>query len=236
MILRMSKFILYLDTLSQPCRAVNLFLLANNVPFETKIVNLAKGEQLSKEFSEINPFQKVPVLEHNGFVLTESVAILRYLCREINVADHWYPKDSINQAKVDEYMEWQHANTRYNCAMYFQEKYLKPLLLGKPSNEKLVKMYFDGMEKTCDNLVTVWLKNKSFLCGNEISVADLLGACELEQPRMAGYDPRDGRPVLRDWLDRVRSMLQPHYDTVHGRLNKVCSKYGGKPLVVESKL
>lgn len=232
----MSKFKLYLDTLSQPCRAVNLFFLINKIPFESKVVNLAKGEQFSQEFREINPFQKVPVLERNGFILTESVAILRYLCRENNVADHWYPKDSITRAKVDEYMEWQHANTRYYCAMYFQQKYLKPILSGEPPNEKLVKKYFNGMEKTCDTLTTVWLKNKPYLCGNEISIADLLGACELEQPRMAGYDPRDGRPVLRDWLERVRLTLQPHYDTVHERVNKVCTKYGGKLPIAASKL
>lgn len=36
--------------------------------------------------------------------------------------DHWYPKDSRAQARVDEYLEWQHANTRLSCAMYFQHK------------------------------------------------------------------------------------------------------------------
>lgn len=51
-----------------------------------------------------------------------SVAILRYLCREKNVPDHWYPKDSKQQAKVDEYLEWQHLDTRLNCSMYFQHK------------------------------------------------------------------------------------------------------------------
>ena len=53
---------------------------------------------------------------------------------------------------------------------------------------------------------------------------------------MAGYDPRDGRPVLRDWLERVRLTLQPHYDTVHERVNKVCTKYGGKLPIAASKL
>lgn len=51
-----------------------------------------------------------------------SVAILRYLCREHSVDDHWYPKDSKAQARVDEYLEWQHLNTRLFCAMYFQHK------------------------------------------------------------------------------------------------------------------
>lgn len=53
-----------------------------------------------------------------------SVAILRYLCQRYpdHVADHWYPKDLQKQARVDTYMEWQHANTRLPCAMFFQHK------------------------------------------------------------------------------------------------------------------
>lgn len=51
-----------------------------------------------------------------------SVAILRYLCRKYNVADHWYPKDSQKQARVDEYLEWQHHNTRAHCTEYFRHK------------------------------------------------------------------------------------------------------------------
>jgi len=38
------------------------------------------------------------------------------------VADHWYPKDSVKQAQVDEYLEWQHTNTRADCALYYLHK------------------------------------------------------------------------------------------------------------------
>ena len=41
---------------------------------------------------------------------------------EGQVPEHWYPKDIKIQAKVDQYMEWQHINTRASCAMYFQHK------------------------------------------------------------------------------------------------------------------
>jgi glutathione S-transferase len=53
-----------------------------------------------------------------------SVAILRYLSKTRQIADHWYPADIKLQAKVDEYLEWQHTNTRIFCAMYFQHKVL----------------------------------------------------------------------------------------------------------------
>ena len=87
-------------------------------------------------------------MKDGDFVLTESVAMLRYLAREkqvefvlgppaphfinwmssshdlgvhivhlmtldvVQVADHWYPKESQAQARVDEYLEWQHLGTR----------------------------------------------------------------------------------------------------------------------------
>ncbi|CAG2068140.1 unnamed protein product, partial [Timema podura] len=113
---------LYYDILSQPSRAVMLFLLGNKIPFERKEINLKYGDHQSEEFGRLNPFRKVPVIVDGNFPLTESVAILRYLCREKNVTDHWYPRDSKLQAKVDEYLEWQHLDTRLNCSTYFLNK------------------------------------------------------------------------------------------------------------------
>lgn len=57
-------------------------------------------------------------------VIFNSIAILRYICRTYKVADHWYPKDSMKQARVDEYLEWQHLNTRADCALYYLHKVL----------------------------------------------------------------------------------------------------------------
>uniref|UniRef100_T1HYL8 GST N-terminal domain-containing protein n=1 Tax=Rhodnius prolixus TaxID=13249 RepID=T1HYL8_RHOPR len=99
----MSKLKLYLDTLSQPCRSLLIFLENTKIPYEPIVVRLGKGEQNSPEFLKVNPLHQVPVIDDNGFILRESVAILRYLCREKkNVADHWYPNDSKKQAKVDD--------------------------------------------------------------------------------------------------------------------------------------
>jgi len=34
---------------------------------------------------------------------------------------------------------------------------------------------------TLDLIDNVWLKNKTFLSGNEISISDIVGICEIEQ-------------------------------------------------------
>uniref|UniRef100_A0A8C9TSC9 Glutathione S-transferase theta 2 n=1 Tax=Scleropages formosus TaxID=113540 RepID=A0A8C9TSC9_SCLFO len=61
----------YLDLLSQPCRAVHIFLSHNKIPHKLRIVALRKGEHKTPEFTKLNPMQQVPVMVDKGFVLTE---------------------------------------------------------------------------------------------------------------------------------------------------------------------
>jgi glutathione S-transferase len=148
-----------------------------------------------------------------------------------NIAEHWYPKDIRARALVDEYLEWQHNNTRITCAMYFQSKWLIPLMSGKPPKEAMVSMFQGRMEQTLDLLENVWLESseKAFLTTNEISFADILAACELEQPKIADYDPFAGRPRLTSWYQRVRELTNPFYDEAHNVLNKIVNSNKKKP-------
>lgn len=45
---------------------------------------------------------------------------------------------------------------------------------------------------------------------------------------MVGFDPKEGRPKMAAWMERVRSGLSPHYDDGHVIVNKVIAKYGAK--------
>ncbi|XP_020282042.1 glutathione S-transferase theta-3-like [Pseudomyrmex gracilis] len=212
---------LYYDLFSQPSRALYIFFKMCNIPFEEQIVNLTKLEQYTPKFEAINSFKKVPVIEHNGFKLIESVAIVRYICREFKVDDKWYPQDSKHQAKVDEYLEWQHLNTRLFCATYFLTKFLNPLMRGTPPKPEKVAEAEKRMNDCLDIIETIWLKDKPYLVGNTISVADIFGVCELEQTRLAGYDPKKERPHLTAWMERIARETSPHYENAHKYLNKL---------------
>lgn len=144
------------------------------------------GEHLTDDYFEnINRFKKIPCINDNGFKLAESVAIFRYLTRENEnaVADHWYPRDSKARARVDEYLAWQHLNTRIHCSAYFWLKWVLPKLKGKVISESRLAQAKIEMEATLDVIENVWLKPKEqkFIAGDKISIADLLAACELEQ-------------------------------------------------------
>lgn len=101
--------------------------------------------------------------------------------------DKWYPSDMKKRAAIDEYLEWQHHNTRLTCALYFQMKWLKPLITGKQPDPKELEKTKKHMENTLDMIENIWLDRTKFLAGNEITVADIFGACEIEQPSMYSY-------------------------------------------------
>jgi glutathione S-transferase len=147
------------------------------------------------------------------------------------IADNWYPRDLKTRALVDEYLEYQHNSVRLPCAMYFQSKFLIPKFSGKPVNEERVKSFKKQMEKSLDSLEDVWLASgtdKKFLATKEISFADILAACELEQPKMAGYETFKDRPRLTEWYERVKELTNPYYDEAHVIVNKVIQKNKSK--------
>ena len=46
---------------------------------------------------------------------------MRYITNTHSLDENWYPKeDPMAQQKVEEYLHWQHINTRAMCAKYFQ--------------------------------------------------------------------------------------------------------------------
>ena len=54
----------------------------------------------------------------------------------------------------------------------------------KPVDPVAVDKAFQAMQSTLKQMEEIWLDGgkKKFLIGDEITVADLLGVCELEQP------------------------------------------------------
>lgn len=215
---------LYNDLLSQPSRALYIFFKVCKIPFESKTINLGKMQHLTEDYQKIHPFQQVPAIDHNGFKVFESIAILRYITREFDIPDHWYPKDSKSQAKVDEYLEWQHFNTRLHCASYFRQKYLIPRITGQPVVPEKIVPYEQRLIKCLNDLENIWLNNTPYLAGSEISIADIFGSCEVEQVRIAGFNPHEGRSRLTAWMKRVADETSPHYQEAHTFLNKLVKK------------
>ena len=71
---------LYMHPVSMTSRPVRLFIAENKLDVEEQIVDLMTGEHLKEPYAGMNPNKLVPMLvEDDGFQLTESSAILKYL-------------------------------------------------------------------------------------------------------------------------------------------------------------
>ncbi|XP_034832380.1 glutathione S-transferase theta-1-like [Maniola hyperantus] len=216
---------LYIDLLSQPSRALFILLKTAKCDFEKKLVDLRKGAHYTDEFTAINRFQKVPVIDHNGFILTESVAIIKYLSRENLIPNSLFPKESKSQARVDEFLEWQHIGLRIHCAMYFRVKVIDPKFTGKAPSAKTLMGFEKRMISSLKAFEMHWLQNGTeFIAGDSITVADLLAACELEQPRAAGYDAAENFKDISTWWNKVRNHFNPYYDEAHAVINSLIEK------------
>ncbi|XP_006901484.1 PREDICTED: glutathione S-transferase theta-2-like isoform X3 [Elephantulus edwardii] len=198
---------LYLDLLSQPCRAVYIFARRNRIPFELRPVDLLKGQHLSDAFAKVNPLKMVPALKDEDFTLTESVAILLYLARKYKVPDHWYPQDPQACARVDEYLAWQHTNLRRNCLRALWHKVMIPNFLGESVPPETLAATLAELNVSLQLLEDTFLKNQAFLAGPHISLADLMALTELMHPVGAGCQVFEGRPKLAAWRQHVEAAV-----------------------------
>uniref|UniRef100_A0A8C5YEE6 glutathione transferase n=1 Tax=Microcebus murinus TaxID=30608 RepID=A0A8C5YEE6_MICMU len=198
---------LYLDLLSQPCRAVYIFAKKNGIPFELRTVELLRGQHLSDAFAQVNPLKKVPALKDGDFTLTESVAILLYLARKYEAPDHWYPQDLQGRARVDEYLAWQHTALRRNCLRALWHKVMLPVFLGEPVSPQMLAATLAELDETLQLLENKFLQNKAFLAGPQISLADLVAITELMHPVGAGCQVFESRPKLAAWRQRVEAAV-----------------------------
>ncbi|XP_061672265.1 glutathione S-transferase theta-1a [Syngnathoides biaculeatus] len=197
---------LYLDLRSQPCRSLFMFAKANAIPFQFKLVDLAKGEQYGEEFGKISPIRKVPVMKDGDFVLTESVAILQYLVEKHAsfLADHWYPADLRQRARVNEYLSWQQMNLRAHGSKVFLLKNMYPVVMGQEVPEDKMSSAVEELTQAVDILENYFLGESLFLCGASISLADVVAMAEIMQPVSSGVDVFSTRPKLSAWRERVK--------------------------------
>nr|XP_020450942.1 glutathione S-transferase theta-1-like isoform X2 [Monopterus albus] len=217
---------LYLDLLSPPCRAVFLFPKVVGIPFEFKHVDLLSGQQHSEEFGKISIVRKVPVMKDGSFILTESTAILQYLAQKYSssVADHWYPADLQQRARVDEYLSWQHMNLRAHGTKVLLLKFMYPLVMDSEPPKEKVDAAVEDLNQSLKLLEEKFLQSKSFIIGEQISLADLVAIVALMQPIGAGMDVLEGRPKLIAWRDRVEQALGKElFDETHEKIMKISS-------------
>jgi len=80
-----------------------LFLSLAGVAHGLVNVDLAAGAHKHPDFLAINAFGEVPVLDDNGTIVADSLAILVYIARKTGPS-HWLPTDPATEAEVQRWL------------------------------------------------------------------------------------------------------------------------------------
>lgn len=114
----MSGIKLYGVSDGPPSLACRQALKALGVDFTLVPVNFNIGEHLTPEYEKLNPQKEIPVLDDNGFLLSESNAIIQYLADKYAKDDKLYPKDPKARAIVNHRLCFNLASYYKNIATH----------------------------------------------------------------------------------------------------------------------
>jgi glutathione S-transferase len=200
----MSEFIVYSIPGSPYGRAVLATLKEKGAAF--RYVPVAPGTFRQAPHIGRHPFGKVPVLEHDGFVLYETQAILRYLDRVLP-APALTPTAPQAAARMDQIMN-------INDCYFFNgvantiglQRVVGPKVLGMTPDEEICAAAMPRAHMVFDELARL-LGDQPYFAGDKVSLADLIVAPQLDffvdLPEWAPLTAKNGKLVA--WLDRMNA-------------------------------
>jgi len=183
-------------------RAVLATLEEKTAPYA--VVAVAPGTLKSEVHLALHPFGRVPVLEHNGFRLYETQAILRYLDR-ILPAPRLTPADAQAAARMDRVMninDWYLFQGVANVVAF--QRIVGPKLMGLIPDEQAIVAAMPKGHIVIGELSRL-LGQQSYFAGNSVSLADLHLAPQLDflamTPEWRELSAKAGN--LNAWLSRM---------------------------------
>ena len=222
---------LYHNNISVCAQKVRIVLAEKNVPWTNHHMSLAKGEQLTPEFKNMNPRGVVPVLVHDGNVIVESSVICAYL-DEVFPAPPLMPKNPVERAAMRLWCKLPDDILHTACAtVSFAISFGRQLKqrAGAGLEERLMKMpdparrerqraliekgieapFFRDHIKVFDKTfaeIEAQLGKTKWLAADAFTLADVEITPYVERIDRLGLAAMwDQRPRLADWFARVKA-------------------------------
>jgi glutathione S-transferase len=148
------------------------------------------------DYRAMNPNGLVPTIDHDGFVLWESHAILRYLA-SIDPARRFYPREPQAATRIDQWMDWQVIALAWQLRTLFLQANRPadaPAGEGAAAARKTVEASLA--------LLDHHLQGAAYVAGDGFTIADIpLGISVHRWQRMKG--DLSSLPALAAWHERV---------------------------------
>jgi len=187
---------LYHYALSGHAHRAALFLSLVGVEHELIEVDLASDAHKKPEFLSLNAFGEVPVLDDDGTIIPDSLAILVYVARKIGPS-HWLPSDPIDEAQVQRWLSVAAGKIAYGaCAArlitVFGASFHPEEVIGRAHVTLAV------MEKILES--QHWIA-----ATQEPTIADVALYSYVERAPEGNVD-LSGYPKIRAWLHQIETL------------------------------
>ena len=181
-------------------RSVRAILEEKGQPY--RVQAMKPGEHKSAAYLALHPFGRVPMIEHDGFKLYETQAILRYL-DAIFPEPALQPKEPKAAARMNQVMginDWYLFDV--GRVIVFQ-RIVGPAIFGQTPDEAAIAQAAPKVP-VCIGELNRLLGDNPFLAGEQVSLADLLLAPQLDYL----YRTPEGRSAMKGtaleaWLTRI---------------------------------
>ena len=187
-----------LDPRTVNSRKVLAGLKLTGADYTVRKYDYFQAEQKSEEFVSVNPNAAFPALIDDDFILWESNAILQYAAEKVGNTNA-YPTDIRTRADINRWLLWESSSWFGSCYVYLVENCVKPLL-GDTTDESILANEQENFHKLA-NILDARLKNSTFLCGEDPTIADVAVAAPMHLHGWAKL-PLGDHPNLIRWMTK----------------------------------
>ncbi len=177
------------------CHRAQLMMSLLDLPYE--IIELNRdGSNQPEDYLETSPFGQVPVIDDNGFKLSDSNAILVYLVKKYNDGHAWLPESAEEAARAQRWLSIAAGELASGPAVARFSKVFN-VEIDFATVEKKTKSLLGMMNNT--------LSQHDFLIGNEITIADIVCYTYVAHAP-EGDISLDPYPNIKSWLSKIESL------------------------------
>jgi glutathione S-transferase len=195
---------LYCDPASTTGRPLLMLIAELGLDVEVRPVSLMAGEHRTPAFLALNPNGQVPVLVDGPFRLTESGAILRYLA--MLTPSRLVPIDHIGAARLDEALDW--FKTGFSADFCTGVVYTQLVPHLRHADERVqaavLARAYERSAARFEVLDQHMLRGRAYLCGEDMTLADLVGAAMVTLGEGIRYDLTPYHNI-QAWIGRMKA-------------------------------
>ena len=182
---------------------VRIFMAEKGIELPLVELDYGKREHKSPEFLKLNSLGQVPVLVlDDGTIITESVAICRYL-EAVHPTRPLFGADAPSQGKIEMWnrrMENEVFGTIGNVTLHTNE-FFKERLIQVPEFAEAQRKMIPGKWAWLDREMS---DGRTYLAGEEFSMADISGMVTLWLSEVFSYEVPADLPHVQAWNQRLR--------------------------------